>query len=211
MPELENPMAVALVVASVAVLIVGLLVLVRRNSQRKMEVLAPAFELGTARVTGMAAIGIQGLYHGFSCRYTLESASQYSPGGATLRLQATSPLEWSAGVADFGSRLMVRFGILKDLEIGDQELDGGLRFSSNDPNALLTLFGQERVRAAMRKLLDTETFNSIVVRPDRIDVKWVPRRPQVDENPDVLRNRLEATVALVTACGSSPAMEHTIG
>ncbi len=99
---------------------------------------------------------------------------------------------------------MVRVGILRDQEIGDEDMDRRLRFSSSDETALLSLFGQQRTRDALRALSQIENFNSVTVRAERIDIKWTPRRPQLDENPEVLRERLAAAVELAGSCGYSP-------
>jgi hypothetical protein len=203
MPDLEYPIIAVLVVAGVVVVVL-IAAALRRAARRRLEPLAVAFELGTTRLGGPLVNSIEGLFQGYSCRYTLESASQYNPGGATLRLNATSPLQWSAGVEDLGSRLMVRVGILRDVEIGDEELDRRLRLSSSDEMGLKSALGQERSRNALRALSQSENFNSVTVRPDRVDVKWTPRRPKLDENPEVLRLRLAESVELLTACGYSP-------
>jgi len=176
----------------------------RRSSQQRSEKLAPAFELGTTRMIGPFGTAMKGLYQGYQCRYTIEHASQYSPGGAGLRLQASSPLQWAASKTDAGGRLMVRLGLLKDFQIGDPELDQRLRFSGTDAPSLMSVFSQDRSRTAMRALANTENFSSLTVRTQRVDVKWAPRRPELDENPDVLRQRLEAVRALLEACGYPP-------
>jgi hypothetical protein len=204
MPELDDTIIAVLLVAGIALLAIVLVVVFRRGGRRRLEALAPAFELGTTRLVGPFGTAIEGIYQGFSCRYTVEHASQYNPGGATLRVQTSSPLQWSAGVEDFGARLMVRVGILRDVEVGDERLDQRLRFSSTDQTGLTALFGQERTRSAMGALSDTDNFNSVTVRSDRADIKWSPRRPQLDENPDVVRARLDAVVELLSACGYSP-------
>jgi hypothetical protein len=206
MPELKEPIIAALLVAAVLVGLAAAAVILRRTARRRLEPLVAAFELGTTRLSGLFFNSVEGLSQGYSCRYTVESASQYSPGGATLRLAATSPLQWSAGIKDLGSRLMVRVGMLRDQEIGDDELDHRLRFSSTDEMALLSLFGQQRARSALRVLSQSDNFNSITVRAERIDIKWTPRRPQLDENPEVLRVRLAASVELSSSCGYSPRM-----
>jgi hypothetical protein len=204
MPSIDDTTLAALVALAILAVIVIAVVLVRRSGRNRLERLGPAFELGTVRPAGPLGTGVEGGYRGFQCRYTVEHASQYSPGGANLRAHALSVHRWSAGLSDFGARLMVQVGILKDLEIGDQELDSRLRFSGADPGAVAAVFGQQSARQAMRVLADTDNFQSVSVRDDRVDVKWVPRRAELDEDPEVLRVRLEALVGLLVACGSTP-------
>jgi len=202
----EDPIIAGLIAAAVIVIAIVAKVMTRRAGRRRLEKLAPAFELGTTRLAGMFGNSVEGLFLGYTCRYTIETPSQYNPGGATLRLSATNTLQWSASVEDFGSRLMARFGIVKDVQIGDGELDGLLRFSSSDEIALVGLFGQERTRTAIRRLATGEAFNSITIRADRVEVKWTPRLPQLDEEPEAVRARVEQVVDLLTNVGSSPTM-----
>jgi hypothetical protein len=204
MPEISDPLKAALIAAAALIIFVVIAVVSRRAGRRRLAALAPAFELGTTRLVGFSGNAVEGLFQGFTIRYNVETPSQYSPGGVTIRLAATNPVQWSAAVEDFGSRLMARFGIVKDVEIGDDELDGLLRFSSNDEIALIGLFGIDRVRSAMRRLATGENFNSIGVRSDRVDVKWAPRNPVLDDNPDAARERMDQAVELLTAIGSSP-------
>lgn len=190
------------VAAGLALIVLG----VRRAGRRRLEVLGPAFELGTARVAGTLSTSVEGLFQGYSCRYSVEQRSQYSPGGASLRVAASSPLQWIVAKQDMGSRLMTQIGLLKDVPVGDDELDRRLRFAGTDADNLVSVFGQERTRNALRSLSDTENFASVTVRTHRVDVKWSPSNPGLDDDPDGLRSRLVAAVNLLVACGVPPAM-----
>ena len=204
MPELDDPMVVIALTVGATLLVIVVVLLLRRGGRRRLETLAPAFELGTTRIGGPFGYSIEGLYQGYPCRYSIEQRSQYSPGGATLRVRAISHQQWSAGVKDVGSQLMVRVGLLKDYQIGDSELDEQLRFSSTDEAAVMTVFAAEATRRAIRSLSLSENFNSITVRPDRADIKWNPRDPDLDENPEMVRSRLATATALLAACGYPP-------
>lgn len=177
---------------------------IHRIARRRRERLAPAFELGTCRGAGPLGTIVEGLYRGYSCRYAVQHASQYNPGGASVRLAATSPVAWSAQLADAGSRLMVKVGLLKDVEVGADEFDQRLRFTAEEEGALRSLVGTETVRSALGALLASPNFAAVRVRADRLEARWVPRSPSLDEDPEVLRFRLEAVVTLAGACGCSP-------
>jgi len=190
-----------------AAAVIALIIAATRSAgRRRLELMGPAFELGTARVPGTLSTAVEGIYQGYTCRYSIEQRSQYSPGGATLRILASSPLHWNAAKQDMGSRLMAQVGLLKDVMIGDDELDERLRFSGSDEASMLTVFGQQRTREALRALAGTENFTSIAVRNQRVDVKWAPRAPDLDDSPDALRNRLTVAVDLLAACGYPPLM-----
>ena len=103
--------------------------------------------------------------------------------------------------------MLAKFGLLKDFEIGDRELDEHFRFTADEEGSLRSIFGTETVRDAMHVLTASENFESIRVRPERVDVKWSPRMPQLDEDPETLRTRLEFVVTLVFACGYPPATQ----
>jgi hypothetical protein len=188
-PVIDDTTLMTLVAAGVLAIVAIGLALMRRHSQHLLDRLAPAF-----------------LFQGYSCRYRIEQRSQYSPGGATLRVRAASPLRWSASRNDAASRLLASIGILRDLAIGDEELDNRLRLSAGDAPMLMSLLGQQRTRAALRALAGTEGFASISVRTGRADLKWSPRRAELDEDPTVLRHRLGAAVDLLAACGCAPLM-----
>jgi hypothetical protein len=200
------------IVAGVAILIGGLtlaLVVVFNKGKKRAERLAPAFELGTSGPAGFLASAVGGLYRGFSCRYQIQYASQYDRGGATLRVAATSPHQWTAEVEKPGTRLLEKIGLLKDFEIGDRELDEHLRFAAHEEGDLRSLFGSEVVLDAIHVLAASENFESVQVRAGSLRVKWAPRMAKLDEEPEVLRTRLEDVVALVIACGYPPAHPST--
>lgn len=203
---LDESTIVLLVAVAVAAAIALVVLGIRRMGKRRLETLGPAFDLGTARIPGALSTGVAGLYQGYSCHYTIEQRSQYSPGGATLRVSASSPLQWAVTKQDVGSRLMTQIGILKDVAIGDAELDAQFRFSGSDAASLISVFGQDRTRSSLRALCDTENFASVTVRNRRADIKWAPRNPTLDDNPDALRSRLAGAVDLLAACGIPPAM-----
>jgi hypothetical protein len=100
---------------------------------------------------------------------------------------------------------MVQAGVLRKVTIGDEELDSRFRFSA-DEVADLRVFEHRGATEAIRVLAADAGLRSLSVRHDRVDAKWAPRRPQLDEDPGVLRTRLEAVSALVTACGYPPAV-----
>lgn len=206
MPELNETTVIVLVAIAVVALVAVIVAVARAQARRLYDKLSPAFELGTSHRAAVVPPAVGGLYQGYTCRYGIEQRSQYSPGGANLRIRVSSPLGWSASLQDVGSRLLVSVGILKDVSIGDDELDQRLRFAGSDATALVSLFGQQRTRDALRALVDTEGFASITVRPERADVKWAPRRPELDEDPEVLRKRMAAAVDMLSACGYPPMM-----
>jgi len=195
------------IVIGVAALAAGLCVMVlvlRAKGRRRLERLGPAFELGTCRAEGFLGTRVGGIYRGYSCILVIQHPSQYDRGGATLQVAASSPHKWSAEIPNPGARLMVKVGLFKDLDVGDHFLDGRLRFSAEDEASLTSLFGTEAVRAATLRLVGSENFESIHTREDRVDVKWSPRVAALDDDPDVLRARLELVTEFVAACSYSP-------
>ena len=204
MPVIDDTTLMTVLAAGILAVVAIGLILIRRHAQRLHDRLAPAFELGTTRRASTVPPAVEGLFHGYTCRYGIEQRSQYSAGGANLRIRVASPLKWSAARKGVGSAVLASIGILKDLAIGDEELDRRLRLSAGDAPMLRSLFGQQRTRGALRALADTEGFASISVRAQRADLKWTPRRPELDENPEMLRRRLSAAVDLLAACGCPP-------
>jgi len=203
-PVIDDLALMTLIAAAIlAITAIGLIWL-RRSSRRLLERLGPAFELGTARRASTAPPAVAGLFQGFSCRYGIEQRSQYGPGGANLRIHASSQLRWRASRKGPGTALLTAIRVLTDIAIGDGDLDRRLRLSAGDAPMLMSLLGQQRTRDALRALAETEGFTSISVRARRADLKWTPRRPELDEDPTVLRRRLSAAVDLLAACGCPP-------
>jgi len=198
------------IVIGAAVLAVGLgimVVVLRAKGRQRLHRLGPAFELGTSRSEGFLGAAVAGLYRGYTCRLLIQHASQYDRGGATLRIAASAPHRWSAEISNPGARLMVKVGLFKDLDVGDHSLDQRLRFSAEDEGSLRSLFGVEVVRGAMHRLVGSENFESIHTREERIDVKWSPRAATLDEDPDILRARLELVTDLVASCSYPPRLD----
>ncbi len=125
----------------------------RRKAQRRLETLGPAFELGTARRAAPLSNGVVGVYRGYNCRYLIQHQSQYDRGGAVLRLGLYSPQRWSAEQLNAGSRMLIRVGLAKDFEVGDQELDEHFRFSTDSEGDLQSVFSIEKVRETMHLLV----------------------------------------------------------
>jgi hypothetical protein len=195
------------VILGAAALSVGLgvvLSLLLHKGRRRAKRLGPAFELGTSRAAGFLDSAVEGLYRGHACRYLIHYASQYDRGGASLRISVIAPHRWTVAIANIGSRLLARLGLLKDFEIGDPELDQNLRFAAADESVLRSVFESESARDAMRLLAGSENFESCHVSPDRVDVRWSPRAPKLDEDPETLRERLEIVISLIVACGYPP-------
>jgi len=194
----------------VAILIGGLAVvlfMLLNKGRQRADKLGGAFELGTSKPAGVLGSAVDGLYRGYSCRFQIQYPSQYDRGGANLRFAITSPHQWSAEVAKPGTRILAKFGLLKDFEIGDRELDEHFRFAADEEGSLRSVFGTEAVRDAMHVLTASENFESVRVRPERVDVRWSPRVPRLDEEPETLRTRLDFVTALVAACGYPPATQ----
>ncbi|HSN54962.1 MAG TPA: hypothetical protein VLT32_09825 [Candidatus Sulfomarinibacteraceae bacterium] len=195
--------------AAIAVVLIGVGVAVavmRRAGQKRLATLAPAFELGTCRKVGPLGMAVKGLYCGYTCRYTIQHASQYSPGGAALRLAAAVPFRWSAHVVDAGSRLMVKLGLLQDLDVGAGELDDRLRFAADDEGDLRSLIGTGSVRTLLGTLLESPNFTAVQVRGGHFEARWAPRERRLDEDPEVLRARLDVVASLAVACGCPPSL-----
>jgi hypothetical protein len=195
----------ALVVTVLTGGLVLVLVILANKNKRRAEKLGVAFELGTARPGSFLGSAVDGLYQGYSCRYQIQYASQYDRGGASLSLAVTSTHEWTAEVQKAGTELLAKFGLLKDFEIGDRELDEHLRFAADDEGVLKSLFGTEPVRVAMHILAASENFESVRARSGKVVVRWSPRMKNLDEEPEALRRRLQDVVSLVGACGYPPA------
>lgn len=200
--DLFATLAVAAVLTAVGVAAA----LLKKSGRKRFENLAPAFDFGTSRKIGFFATAVEGLFNGYSCRYTIHPASQHSPGGASLRVAVHAPGEWSAELANTGSRLMVKIGLLRDLKVGDPELDLRLRFTADDAGSLHRLFGIEGVRTAIREVLATENFAGARLRKGGLEVRWSPRNPRLDEDADVLRRRLKAAAKITSACGYPPSL-----
>jgi hypothetical protein len=176
----------------------------RQAARKRLERLSPAFELGTCRPAGTFGTAVEGLYKGYTCRYTIQYASQYDPGGALLRINATGTHRWSAELANTGSRLLVKFGLAKDFDIGDRVLDERFRFSADDEAALQSVFGTESARDAMHTLAATDNFKGVGAREERVDFRWAPRSRALDEDTDTVRFRLETATNFAGACNLTP-------
>jgi hypothetical protein len=198
------------IVIGAAGVVVGLgvmAVVLRSRARHRLERLGPAFELGTSRAEGFLGTRVGGIYRGYSCSVLIQHPSQYDRGGASLRVAVSSPDTWSAEAPNPGARLMVKVGLFKDFDVGDRFLDERLRFSTEDEGSLRSRFGTEAVRSAMHRLIGSENFESVHTREDRIDVKWSPRVAALDDDPEVLRNRLELVTELIAACSYPPRLD----
>lgn len=201
--DLFAAVAIAVVLCGVTIAAV----VMRRHGRKLRDELAPAFDFGTCHKVGPFGLVVEGLSRGFTCRYSIQPASQHNPGGASLRLMVNGGATWTAETAGAGSRLLVKMGVLQDLEIGDPEIDPKLRFTAEDEGGLRSLFGTEQVRTAFRMVLETENFKRVLCRADRLEARWSPRDRRLDEDVAVVQSRLENVTGLAAACGYVPRMD----
>ncbi len=192
-----------IVVVAVAVLVLALSI-----HRKRYRVLETAFEPGSAVVR---MLWIEGRWSGFSFRYGIQERSQNSPGGARLTALVMAPGKWRAVKVRGGAQLaelaaagLVRLGVLKDVEVGDPVLDRELRIAGADVQNLAIALKTGSVRKSLYALVAMTNFHSIDVRTDRVAVQFRPRAKGLDENVDVLRERMTALATLLSALGYSP-------
>ncbi len=171
---------------------------------RRLRRLAEAFEPGSFRVSGFLPRWAEGRVAGFPCRYRVVAPGKNERGGAKLEVRAVTGLDWMAIRPAPAARAMVGTGLLQDVEIGVSDLDRELRFVARDPGSLQGALGAEGPRAALSGLLESATFASLAVRPDRVRVRWKPRQRGADEDPDVVVARIRDSLALLVALGYAP-------
>lgn len=196
-----------------AVLVATLVFLIQgtRGSARTLRKVEPAFDPGSTRLTGVLVRWLEGRSRGFGFSYRLQPATANSPGAAVLMAQVVAPFDWKAVEVGQGSQLvhvgtltLVQLGFLRDAEIGDPDLDRRLRFAATSKMDLAVAFGGESPRAALRRLADTANFRSIAVHRGRCKVQWSPRKAELDDSPDTVRERMARTADLLTSVGISP-------
>ncbi len=199
---------VAALAATAVFLILGL-----RGSARRLRKVEPAFEPGSARLCGVLARWLEGRSLGFQFRYRLQPATSNSPGAALLTARVVAPFDWKATevghgpqVVNLGTLALVQLGILRDVDIGDPELDRRLRFAAVNEMDLVVAFGGQPPRIALQRLVDTANFRGITIHKGHCRIQWAPRDASLDESPEVVRERLGRTVNLLTALGISPGL-----
>jgi hypothetical protein len=205
MPLPDSELVSILIAVAVTALTFVIIVFVVRTQRRKLARLEPLFEPGSLRVARMGG-WIAGSARGYSCRYTIQNRSQYSPGGATLRLGVIAPINWAARKEGLLSRGMIRLGLAQDLKIGDPGLDEQLRFTAHSSSDLMGALGIGAARSALEHVSASERFQHVKVASGRCEVRWSPSNRRADVSPEVVRDRLEATLDLVTALGYPPTM-----
>jgi|GEM_PF-3197395 len=206
-------MAVLLTAGGLALGFVVLIV-VRRRLVGRLQALENAFEPASARVGGLIPSGITGRWQGYTFRYSLQMRSNNSPGGATITSRVRAPFDWRAAaiwqgpkVANLAMLGLMQLGLLRDVKVGDPELDRQLRFSAKDPQELTVAFGTVGLREAMQRLLGLKNFRSIAISRGTLVAVWTPRDPKLDEDIETVRGRLSALVDLVSALGCSPMLD----
>lgn len=208
MPEIDPDLVPILAIAATAVFVVVVVVLAIRAQRRQLSRLEPLFEPGSLRVRRFSG-AVEGRMRGYPVRYAVQQRSQYSPGGAALRIGAITPSTWSAHAEGVFSRAMARLGLAGDLELGDPLLDERLRFSAASTSGLLSALGTDAARAALARLSSGEGFRSLRVRGDRVDLRWAPYDRSRDLELESVRERATAALDLVVAAGYPPRVGGT--
>jgi hypothetical protein len=94
--------------------------------------------------------------------------------------------------------------VLRDIDVGYQDPDFRLRFAGDDAAALQSLFSSEVVRVSFREVHATDNFSGVRLDTHGFEVRWSPRDPKLDEDPSILRRRLEVVTRFASACGYPP-------
>ena len=188
------------------ILLLGLVVvpLVRMVQRRRLQPLEPIFEPGTFRLAGFAPVWAEGRVEGYPCRYRVVDRGKNSPGGARLELGVVAPFPWHASPANVLTRALANVGVMRDLEIGDPQLDERLRFTAAEPERLAGQFRVDTAREALRRLAGGEAFAGIGTSDGALSVRWQPRRRGIDENPEAVRRRISETIGVATALSYAP-------
>ena len=205
MPLLDSQMVSILIAAAVTAVTIAIVAFAVRAQRRKLARLEPLFDPGSARVARMGG-WIAGLARGYSCRYAIQHRSQYNPGGAILRLGVVAPVQWTARKEGLLSRGMVRLGLARDLKSDDPGLDERLRFTAHSSSDLMGALGTSAARSALERVSASDRFQHVKVAFGRCEVRWSPSDRHADVSVEVVSDRLDATLELVTALGYPPRM-----
>lgn len=198
--------AVAPLLFGLAVGLLGFL-FARVTARKRLRKLLPAFEPGTATLTGGLLPRVEGIFAGYTFRYRVRPKSNNNPGGAELKAKiAQTACRWSARRMDSVGKVLLRLGAVDDVQIGEEVLDARLHFSTSEPLELRSLLSQRQAREELHRLAATSNFQSIQIKTDWVHASWSPRNPKQDEDPEVLQQRMQAVANLLASLSVPPGL-----
>jgi hypothetical protein len=131
----------------------GMLLFIRARLRGKIAPLAAALDGGQGEVTGPIAPTLAGRRKGREAAFTLRPGGKNTPPKFFIQIACNRPMIFAIYRENAGTRVAKGLHLLKDVEIGDTDLDGKLVFSCRDPEPFIHWMGSREVRGAVEDLV----------------------------------------------------------
>jgi hypothetical protein len=186
--EGNKQLMIFLAIPGVIILTVLIMYFVNRMMKRKLQPLATALggELVTSFIKG---IYIRLLNYSSEVRIRLTSGGQNSPPFLIIEQMAPLGFELSVSKENIATRKMEKWGLLKDIKVGDPLFDDNYLIRSSDPVRAQTFLLDSSRRQAVDHFF-SHGFTDLQLKKDSITLRKPGYRSE-DLDPELMRSHLE--------------------
>jgi hypothetical protein len=131
----------------------GMLLFIRARLRGKIAPLAEALDGGQGELTGPVAPKLAGRRKGRETAFILRPGGKNTPPKFFIQIACHRPMSFAIYRENAGTKVAKGLHLIKDVEIGDPELDGKLLFSCREPEPFIHWMGSGEVRGAVGDLL----------------------------------------------------------
>jgi hypothetical protein len=175
-------------IAAAVLLVVGVSGMFRRWRMRR---LLPALDGESGELKGFDPVRLVGSYRGRAVEFRQEAGGRNTPSAFQILLDSRTSLPFRAGREGAGVRFAKRLHLMKDLEVGEAELDATLTFQASEPERFRGwLQSSGEARGAITTLFAVHSAASLEQEDARLSAVWKGRGCW-PAGPDEARGRLE--------------------
>src|SRR6266850_3825879 len=140
----------------------------RRRMRRKLEPLAELLDEHSGDPTGFFAVTLAGHFRSREAAFLLIPGGKNRPRKFFIEVACAGSLVFEIYREGMGTRFAKKLHLLKDVEIGDSELDEKLVFSCKDPERFSRWIASTEVKAAVSSLLLARDVDRLALETGRL-------------------------------------------
>jgi hypothetical protein len=125
----------------------------RQYNRRRLLSLAGILDEHPTDVRGWFGFRLEGHFRGREASFRIEPGRKNSPPRFFVSLACRAPVAFVVTREQLGSKIAKALRLLKDVEVGDPELDGRFVFKCAEPDSFAPWIREPSVRAAVLSLM----------------------------------------------------------
>lgn len=194
--ETEDLLVILTALTVITLMIVGPAYIQAASKRRKLEPLAEVLDGRQGEMTSRISPKLEGRFKGRRASFDLKSGGRSTPPQFSIQLACSNPLIFEIHREDWDTRISRKLGMLKDVEIGDREIDDKLFFRCREPGKLSRWMASREIRSAVLSLFFARDVDRLVLWMGKLEAIHF-RYHATDLDPARVRSVLQEMEGLV--------------